>query len=90
MLIEPVLVHDPVGLLAVRSTAFIEDEGLAHTDPLAAGVYDLVTTGGLPESSSRSTVRSRACWILLVLVAEEIPVILWRRSNPALLCGVQP
>jgi len=86
VLVEPVLVHDPIRLLAMGRPAFVEDEGLAHADPLAAGIDDFVAASGLPEASGRGTVGPRAGGVLLVLVAEEVPVILWCRSNPALLC----
>ena len=86
MVVEPVLVHDPIRLLAVGRPAFVEDEGLSHADPLAAGVDHLVAAGGLPEPGGRGTVGPRAGRVLLVLVAEEVPVVLRCRSNPALLC----
>jgi hypothetical protein len=74
--VEAVLVHDPVGLLAVRGAALVEDKGLAHADALDGVVDGLVAAGGLPEPRRRGAVRPRPRRVLLVLVAEEVPVVL--------------
>jgi hypothetical protein len=86
VVVEAVLVHDPVGLLAVRRAALVEDERLAHADAAGAGVDGLVAAGGLPEPGRRGAVRARPRRVLLVLVAEEVPVVLGARTDPALLC----
>lgn len=78
--------HDPIGFLAMRCTAFVEDQGLPHSDPLAVAVYDLVPAGGLPESCGRGAVGPGSGGVLLVFVAEEVPVVLWGGSYLALLC----
>lgn len=85
--LEPVLVHDPVGLLAVGSPSPVEDEGLPHPDLLVCVPYALVPPRRLPESCIRRSVRPRAGRILPVLVAEEVPLILGRRSDPASFYG---
>jgi hypothetical protein len=74
--VEAVLVHDPVGLLAVRRAALVEDERLAHANALHGVVDGLVAAGGLPEARRRGAVRPRPRRVLLVLVAEEVPVVL--------------
>ena len=84
--VEAVLVHDPVGLLSVRRAALVEDERLAHADALDSVVDGLVAAGGLPESGCRGAVRARPRRVLLVLVAEEVPVVLGARTDAALLC----
>lgn len=86
MIVEAILMHDPVRLLAMRGSAFVEDERLPHADPFEACVDDLVAPCGLPETGSRCPVGSGSSRILLVLVAEEIPVVLWRGANPAFVC----
>ena len=76
LLFEAILVHDPVGLLAVGSAAAVEDEGFAHAD-LLEGVADaLVSAGGLPKASVGGSIRARPCRVLPVLVAEKVPLVL--------------
>lgn len=67
-------------------SAFIEDEGLSHTNPSWVAKYDLVTAGGLPESGRRGPIRACSGWVLLVFVAEEVPIILWSGSDFTFLC----
>ena len=84
--VEAVLVHDPVGLLAVRGAALVEDERLAHADALDGVVDGLVAAGGLPEAGRRGAVRARPRRVLLVLVAEEVPVVLRPGPDLTFLC----
>ena len=86
MIVKPVLMHDPIRLLAMGGAAFVEDEGLSHADPFEAGVDDLITAGGFPETSGGGAVGPGAGGILLVLVTKEIPVILRGGAYSALLC----
>jgi hypothetical protein len=88
--VEAVLVHDPVGLLAVRRAALVEDERLAHADALDGVVDGLVAAGGLPEPGGRGAVGARPRRVLLVLVAEEVPVVLGTRPDLAFLCARFP
>lgn len=69
--------HDPIRLLAVRSSAFIENKCLSHANTFVASVYDLITAGGLPESGGGGSVCPCSGGVFLVLVTEEVPVILW-------------
>lgn len=79
--------HDPVGLLAMRSTANVEDERLSHTDLLGiAEVDSLVPPSCLPEPSDGRSVRSSSGRVFLVLVAKEVPLVLRPRSDFALFC----
>uniref|UniRef100_A0A0A9EXJ8 Uncharacterized protein n=1 Tax=Arundo donax TaxID=35708 RepID=A0A0A9EXJ8_ARUDO len=66
----------------MRGASLVEDEGLAHADALDGVVDGLVAAGGLPESGCRGAVGARSRRILLVLVAEEVPVVL--RPGPDL------
>jgi len=61
------------------SSTSIEHQGFAHANPLIgiAIVDGLVSPGGLPESGSRCPVRPSSGRILLVLVAKEVPFVLW-------------
>jgi hypothetical protein len=82
-------VHDPVGLLAVRGPAGVEHQRLPQPDPRAAAAAEedgLVTAGGLPEAGRRGAVGPRPRRVLLVLVAEEVPLLLRPRPNPAPIC----
>lgn len=86
VVVEPILMHDPVGFLAVGSSAAVEYESLPHSDAPEVAVDDLVAPGGLPEPGRRRAIRPRPRRIFLVLVAEEVPVVLRRRPYLALLC----
>jgi len=86
--VQTELVHDPVGLLAVRSSAFVKHECLAHSDDML-GVDGLVSPCGFPEPGCCCTVCTVACGVLLILVAEEVPVVLVLGcvvTDPAHLC----
>ena len=79
--------HDPVGLLAVGRPADVEDEGLPHADAAGVGEEDgLVPPRRLPEPRRRRPVRPRPRRVLLVLVAEEVPLVLRPRPYPAPIC----
>lgn len=74
--------HNPVRLLAVGSSASVENEGLPHTN-LLVGVSDaLVPPCCLPKPRTRRPVGPRPSWVLPVLVAEKVPLVLRRRSDP--------
>lgn len=69
--------HDPIGLVAVRGASGVENEGFPHSySPGAADMDGLVPPRGLPETGRGGPVRARPSRVLLVLVAEEVPVVL--------------
>jgi hypothetical protein len=82
-------VHDPIRLLAVGGAAPVEDERLPHPDEAVLGVDGLVPPRRLPEAGGGRPVRARAGRVLLVLVAEEVPLVLLFYSDLALLCSFQ-
>lgn len=53
---EAILVHDPVGPLALGRPTGVEDERLLHPDELAAVVDIAVLPGGLPVAARRGAV----------------------------------
>lgn len=78
--------HNPVGLLAMRSSPSVENKGFSHAN-LLEGVSDaLVPPCCLPKPSICRPICPRPCWVLPVLVAEKVPLILWCRSDPTSLC----
>jgi hypothetical protein len=77
--------HDPIRFLAMRGTTFIENKSFSHSNPFSIAIYNFVTACGFPEACSRGAIGSRPGWILLVLVAEEVPIILWSCSYFAFL-----
>lgn len=87
---ESVLVHDPVGFLAVGGPAFVEDQSLTHTDEAKLVVDGLVPSGGLPEAGHGCPVGSCSRWVLLVLVAKKVPFCLFFLSDSASFCFHQP
>jgi hypothetical protein len=74
--LKAVLVHDPIGFLAIGSSALVIHQGLPHANQALLGIDGLVPTCCLPESSCGRTVRSSPRWVFLVLVAEEVPIAL--------------
>lgn len=86
VIIEPIFVHNPIGFLSVWGSSFVKHESLPHPDSSEAAAYDLIPARCFPESSGSGTVRPSPCWILLVFVTEEVPIILWGGSYFALLC----
>lgn len=70
--------HDPISLLAVGSTAGVEHKGFSHSNPLGVTEVDgLVPPSGLPEAGRSRPVRPGSGRIFLVLMAKEVPIILW-------------
>ena len=71
-----VLVHDPGGAEAPRSSAAVEDEGLLDADEGAggAGADEAVLAGGLPVAGGGGAVGAVAAGILAVAGGEEEPL----------------
>jgi hypothetical protein len=72
----------------VGRAPLVEDERLAHADAAGAGggVDGLVPSRGLPEPGGGGSVGASPRRVLLVLVAEQVPVVLRPRPDPAALC----
>jgi hypothetical protein len=85
-IVQPIFMHNPIGFLSMWGSAFVEDKSLSHSNPLASAVYHLVTASSLPKPSSSCPIGARTSWIFLVLVAKEVPIILWGGSYFASLC----
>lgn len=90
MIIKSVFMHDPIRLLAVRGSPRVENQSLPHSNPFGTGVDDLIPASSLPETDRSGAIRSSACWILLVFMTEEVPIVLWGGSNFALVCKIHP
>ena len=71
---EAVLVHDPVGPLALRRPPGVEDERLLHPDDPGTMAHLPVLAGGLPVPSRRGAVGAGAVGVLAVEAAEEVPL----------------
>ena len=81
--------HDPVCLLAVWRPADVEHQGLPQADPPGVAKEDgLVSPSRLPEPRRRGAVRPRPRWVLLVLMAEEVPLVLRPGAYSAPFCHV--
>lgn len=88
VIFKAIFMHDPVSLLAMRSTTSVEDKGFPHANPFGniAEVDGFVPPRRLPKTSRCCPICSRSSWIFLVLMAEEIPLVLRPRSNSTFLC----
>ena len=83
---KAVFVHDPVGLVAVGSPALVIHQGLPHANQAVLCIDGLVPPRRLPEPGARRPVGAGARRVLLVLVAEEVPVVLLLHTDLALVC----
>lgn len=82
---KAILMHDPVSLLAVRSPSCVKNKSLPHPNPATATatgrvgakvVYGLVPSCSLPKPSCCGSISSASGWVLLILVAEKVPLVL--------------
>lgn len=78
--------HNPIRLLPMRGTTFVENQCLPHANAPRITVDDLVTAGGFPKPGSCCAIGARAGRVFLVLVTKEVPIVLWGGSNFAFLC----
>ena len=77
-IVKTVFVHDPISFFSMRSSTNVENKGFPHADPLrVANVDCFVSSSRFPKASCCRTVCSCTGWVFLVLVAKEIPLILW-------------
>ena len=75
---QPILVHDPVGLLSPRCFSGVKHQGLLNSDGLGMpnGLDGLIGSCGLPIPTPRGPVRSRPVRVLPVPRWKEIPFFL--------------
>lgn len=79
--------HDPVSLLAMRCASGVKYKSFPHPNPLGVAKVDcFIPPCRLPESSCRGSICSSPCWVLLILVAEKVPFILWTWSYSTYFC----
>lgn len=84
--VKPVFMHNPIRLLTVRGSSFVKNQRLPQPNPPKPAVYDLIPAGGLPESGRRCPIGPSSCWVFLVFVTEEVPIVLRGGSNLTFLC----
>jgi hypothetical protein len=78
---EAVLMHDPVGLVALGRLAGVEDESLLDGHRLRRA-HRLVCAGGLPVPGAGGAVRPRPVRVLAVPRGEEVPLLLAVQRHP--------
>lgn len=87
--IESVFVHDPVGLLTLWSSPSVKHQSLLHPNQAVIVAFALknlfIFSGGFPVSTIRCSIRSHACRILPVSLAEEVPLLL---SHLCFFCNI--
>lgn len=84
--IKPILMHDPIRLLPMRSSSLVKHKRLSQPNSSKAAVDDLVPACGLPKPGSRCPIGSSSGRVLLVFVTEKVPIVLWGGTYLALLC----
>ena len=86
VLLKPVFMHNPIGFLSMWGSTLVENQRLPHSNSFKAAVDDLISSSGFPEPCCGGAVCSCPCGVLLIFVAEEVPIILWCGSYFAFLC----
>ena len=88
VLLKPVLMHDPIGLLSMWGSTLVENQCLPHSNSSKATVDNLIAPSGFPEPCCGGAICSCPCGVLLIFVTEEVPIILWSGSYFAFLCKI--
>lgn len=83
---KSVFVHNPISLLSIWSPSFVENKGFPHPDQFCLVVHWFVSTRCFPKPSHGGSVGPCPSRILLVFVAEEVPLVLLFIPDPASLC----
>jgi hypothetical protein len=82
LVVEAVLVHDPVGADPLRRAAAVVDERLLHADGAAAVVqHAAVLARGLPVPRPRRAVGAEPVGVLAVPRPEEVPLRVTARQE---------
>lgn len=80
--IKPILMHDPVCLLAMRCPSYVKDQSFSHANSLwTVEVNGFVPSRSFPKSSRCGPICPGPGRIFLVLVAKKVPFVLRARSN---------
>lgn len=79
---EPIFMYDPICFLTGGSPSLVENQGLPHPDQPRFIVNCLVPSRCFPETGDSSSISPRPGRILLVLVAEKIPLLLLLVPHP--------
>lgn len=77
---KPILMHDPIGFLATGGSSLVEDKGLPHAHKFGLVIHRLVPSCKTCHGGSVRLRTGRR--VLLVLVAEEVPIALLPVPNP--------
>lgn len=67
-------------------STLVKNQRLPHSNSFEAAVDDLIPASGFPEPGSGGAVGSCPGGVLLIFVAEEVPIILWGGPYFAFLC----
>jgi hypothetical protein len=73
--------------MPVGRPTLVKDKCLPHPYEVVLHIDRLVPSGGLPETSCRRPICARSGRVLLILVAEKVPLILVFGSNLAFFCS---
>lgn len=74
--LESIFMHDPISLLSIRCSSFVEHKGFPHSNKLVLVMNCLVSPSCLPKPGHRSSVCSCSGRILLILMTKEVPFTL--------------
>ncbi|PKA47980.1 hypothetical protein AXF42_Ash016327 [Apostasia shenzhenica] len=85
--LKTIFVHYPIRLSPVRRTALVEHQCLPHPNHFGLGEHGFISSGGLPESGGCCSVRPSSARVLLILVAEKVPLALLLTPHLALFCS---
>lgn len=86
---ESIFMHDPVRFLAIGCSSSIKHQCFPHPYEFGFIVHCFVSSSSLPKPCQGCPICSRPCRILLIFMAEEIPLVLFFISDPAFICSFQ-
>lgn len=73
--------HDPLGLLPLRGSTFVEHQGFSHTDEQSFPAYWAIFSCGLPVARFGCSICSLASCILPIPKAIEVPLLATNASD---------
>lgn len=86
--LEPVLMDNPIGFLAIRSTSFVEHKCFPHPNQFCFVINSFVSSRGFPKSSHGRSISPCPRWIFLVFVTKKVPFILFLIPDSTSLCNI--
>lgn len=75
--LESIFMHDPISFPSIGCTTLVKNQGLPHPYNFVLWKHSFISPCCLPKSGSSGSISSSSGRILPVLVAEEVPLVLF-------------